>query len=358
MTEIDPEQRDVLVQRFLQGESTIQMAAAEGVSQPTISRRVEGALEHLRERLRQKGVGVAAAVLGTMMAATSQEAPAMVMVELGKMALVTSGTAAASTATATVLGLNAKLAVAAAVAVVGVGGYVTYRAMRPAETTPPTVATAPLAAAAPALAGEPAATAVGAQTAPATSRSSVTPAAASAVSSGPAQFGGVAVARGPGGEGGAIPSGGVAIAAAMPMGGVAYGGMVVQTPQTRDTTEGAVTLFARALYAMARGRGSLAQLEECFAGTAEAEAFRRILENPETDAERELQQVLKSLGPVIQVVQTTATEDGLKVKWKAAVQQSFTTTQNGVTKAWRLGEGYELELRLKQVGGEWKIAGF
>ncbi len=136
------------------------------------------------------------------------------------------------------------------------------------------------------------------------------------------------------------------------------GAMVVQTPQTRETTEGAVTLFARALYAVAQGRGSLTQLEECFAGAAEAKAFRRLLENPETDAERELQEVLKSLGSVIQVLQTTVTEDGLKVKWKAAVQQPLTTTVNGVTKTWRLGEGYELELRLRQIGGEWKIVGF
>ncbi len=358
MSELEPDQRDLLLRHFLQRESTVQMAAAEGVSRPTISRRVEGALDQLRERLRKKGVGVAGVALGVMLEGATQEAPAMVLTELGKMALTTTGMGAASTATATVLGLNAKLAVAAAVAVVGVGGFVTYKAMRPAETTPPTVATTPLAAAAPALTREPAATAFGAQTAPATARSSVTPAAAPADPTDPAQGGGVAVARGPGGESGAMPSGGMPIAAAMPMGGVAYGGMVVQTPQTRETTEGAVTLFARGLYAMARGRGSLAQLDECFAGTAEAEAFRRIMENPETDAERELQQVLKSLGPTIQVVQTTATEDGLKVKWKASVQQSFTTTQNGVAKTWRLGEGYELELRLKQVGGEWKIVGF
>jgi RNA polymerase sigma factor (sigma-70 family) len=87
MNEIESGQRDLLLRRFLQGESTVQMAAAEGMSQPTMSRRVEAALEQLRERLRKKGVGVAAAALGTIMVGTAQEAPAAVLVELGKMAL-------------------------------------------------------------------------------------------------------------------------------------------------------------------------------------------------------------------------------------------------------------------------------
>ena len=42
----------------------VEIAAAGGVSQPTISRRVEQALLSLRERLRLKGVLVAAGVLG------------------------------------------------------------------------------------------------------------------------------------------------------------------------------------------------------------------------------------------------------------------------------------------------------
>ena len=136
------------------------------------------------------------------------------------------------------------------------------------------------------------------------------------------------------------------------------GGMAVRPTPTRATAEGALTLFASALYATAHGRGDLSRAEECFVSATNAETFHRLWENPETDAERQLQQVLKSLGTVITVVQTTATEDGLKVKWKAAVQQPFTTTENGVTKTWRLGEGYELATVLKQVGSEWKIVGF
>ena len=109
---------------------------------------------------------------------------------------------------------------------------------------------------------------------------------------------------------------------------------------------------------MALGRSDLARLEECFAGAAEAKAFRQLYENPANDSERELQQVLKSLGPVIEVVQTTATDDGLKVKWKAPVRQPFTTAENGAARTWQPGDRYELELQLKQIGGEWKIVGF
>jgi RNA polymerase sigma-70 factor (ECF subfamily) len=292
MNEIEPGQRDLLLQHFLQGESTVQMAAAEGVSQPTMSRRVEAALEQLRERLRKKGVGVAAAVLGTTLAGTAQEAPAMVLAELGKMALTTSGSVAASTATATALGINTKLAIAAVIVVVaGISGFVTYKMVH----------------------------------------SSRPPRTAAVVSKAPTQI-----------YGGAMMGGGMAVVA------VNSG-----PPPTRATTDGALKLFAMALV-----RGDLTQLEECFAGAAEAQVFRRIWEDPTSDAERELQLVLKSVGPGIEVGQITTTEEGFKVKWIARVRQPFTTTENGITKTWQRGDRYELETRLKQVGGEWKIVGF
>jgi RNA polymerase sigma-70 factor, ECF subfamily len=349
LSDLDEAQRDVLIRYFLRGETVAEIAATEGVSQPTVSRRVEAALDQLRELLRKRGMGVATAALGVMMAGAAQEAPAVVMAELGKIALATTGTAAASSATATLLGLNAKLALAAAVAVVGVGGYVAYRATRPVETAPP-VAAAPLTVVATTPPGTPAATVASARTATPGARSSVATAPTTMVSTDPAPEGVTAVA----------PSFGTG---SVQGGGVPYGGTMVSTgtssrpPPTRATTEGALTLFANALYAMALGRSDLARLEECFTSTAEVEAFRRLWESPANDTERELQQVLKSLGPVIEVIQTAATEDGLKVKWKATVRQPFTTTENGAAKTWQPGDPYELEARLKQIGGEWKIVG-
>src|SRR5512137_323780 len=45
---LPPEERELLMRHFLQGQSMVQIAAMHGVSQPTVSRRVADALEHLR----------------------------------------------------------------------------------------------------------------------------------------------------------------------------------------------------------------------------------------------------------------------------------------------------------------------
>jgi RNA polymerase sigma factor (sigma-70 family) len=351
MTELEPALRDLLLRHFVQRESTVQMAAAEGVSQPTMSRRVEGALEQLRERLRKKGVGVAAAALGVMMAGAAQDAPAMVLAELGKMALATTGSATASTATATVLGLNVKLAFAAVVIVAGVAGYVAYRETRPAIATRPTTTAAPYVAVAPTPLSEPAATPVGSSTPVTAAPPSAAPVTTSAGSSVPAPIGGVPLSPGPGAvvsPGGSAPGGSMAVVAGGGFAGVGFGPL-----PTRATTEGALTLFAAALTPR-----NPARLDQCFAGTSEAEAFRRISDNPTNDIERELQQAFSSVGTLIEIVQTTDADDGLKVKWKATVWRPFTTTNNGVMKAWQSGDRYELETRLKQINGEWKIIGF
>jgi hypothetical protein len=168
-------------------------------------------------------------------------------------------------------------------------------------------------------------------------------------------MGGVAQPQGFGGGAiqGGVPLGGVAMGGAMGMGGMGYGGYSTEPPPTRATPEGALTLFANALV-----RGDPPRWLDCFDGTAETNPVRRALENPTSDAEREWQQILKSLRPPVELVGPTATEDGLKVKWKATIQQPFTTTENGVSRTWQRGDRFELEVRLKQVGGEWKIVGF
>jgi RNA polymerase sigma factor (sigma-70 family) len=301
MIELEEESREILVRYYLDGETLTAIAAAKGISQPTASRRVEAALEQLRIRLKSKGVLVTALALGGLMGNATTSAPAAVFAELGKMALTTSGSAAASTATATVLSINTKLAIAVVIiAVVGVGGFVAYK----------------------------------------TTRSSQSPATATAISTAPAPVGGTMGAQGLGGRAANPRSMAVAVVNSGP-------------PPTRATTDGALTLFSMALV-----RGDLAQLEECFAGAAEAEAFRQVWENPMDDAQRQLQRVFKSVGPRIEVGEVATTAEGLKVKWIARVRQPFTTTENGIARTWQRGDRYELETRLKQVGGEWKIVGF
>jgi len=137
LSELDEESRGIIVRHFLQGRTMVEIAAEDGVSQPTVSRRVELAVLALRERLRLKGVGVAAGVLGGLLASSTASAmPASVLAELGKMSALSAGAASASAKTA----LSAlKLKMAAAVAIVGVGGGA-YYVYKSANQTPPPAA--------------------------------------------------------------------------------------------------------------------------------------------------------------------------------------------------------------------------
>ena len=143
LDELDDETRRILIQRFFQGRTTTDIAADSGVSQPTVSRRVESGVAELREILRKRGIIVAAAALGSLLTQNAvQAAPAIVMKELGKMALIgttaatastaAGGTTAATASTAAGVGtgvlatVKAKIIVAATVAVVGVGSVATY----------------------------------------------------------------------------------------------------------------------------------------------------------------------------------------------------------------------------------------
>ena len=292
MNEIEPDQRELLLRHFLQDQTTVQMAAAEGVSQPTMSRRVEGALEQLREKLRKKGVGVAAAVLGTMMAGMAQKAPAAVLAELGKMSLASSGTA-----TATALSLKAKLAIALAVAVVGTGGFVAYKATRPAASAPPRVLR-----------------------------------------------GGAMIVSAPGG----ITAGGAVQA-------TDFGGLTAGMTAARPmTTPGAtLSLFTTLMIRGDPNRGAV-----CFAGPTEAESFLSWWASPENEKERNLQQALPSLMAPVEVLQTNSVNGELQVRWTASVRQAFTLGQAGTARTWQTGERFEMETRLKQIAGEWKIVGF
>jgi RNA polymerase sigma-70 factor (ECF subfamily) len=350
MGEIEPDQRALLLRHFLQGETTVSMAAAAGMSQPTMSRRIDGALEQLRQRLRKKGVGVATAILGTMMAGTAQEAPAMVLAELGKMALATSGTAAATTATATTLGLNAKLAIAATIAVVGVGAYIVHQSAQPAKTAPPAVAAVPPVST-PVAQAVSAATRGNPQTVPGTAPAPTTTRTSTQGPAGSAPMGATAQLQGVGG--GMIASGGGAFGGAGGFGAVAaMGGMSTSGPMMRATPQGAVTFLASALV-----RGDMVRLSECLEGTVETNALRRVLESPANDEERELQKAFNSLGTPVEVLGTTTLDDGVRLNCRATVRKAFTLLKDGATRSWQPGDWYALEVRLKQIGTEWKITG-
>jgi len=153
LSELDEQTQAILIQHFFEGRSMVDIAADKGVSQPTVSRRIESGVAKLREKLRKRGIIVAVATLGGLLGENVVEAaPAIVLKELAKMALVGGtaaagsgvGSAAAASATGTkaavgvLAGVKAKIITAAAVTAVGVGGVVTYNEVtRPVEVKQP-----------------------------------------------------------------------------------------------------------------------------------------------------------------------------------------------------------------------------
>ncbi len=145
---LDSEIRDILVAHFLQGQTTRQIADRCGVSQATVSRRMETGVNLLRSALRKRGILVAAGTLGTLLTENAVEAaPTVLMNELGKIALlggqtaVVSGTIGVGSGVQTVAtvgavaGVKAKVVALAAVAVLGVASVKTYQhATRPSDS--------------------------------------------------------------------------------------------------------------------------------------------------------------------------------------------------------------------------------
>ncbi|MBW8039281.1 MAG: sigma-70 family RNA polymerase sigma factor [Planctomycetes bacterium] len=154
LSELDEPTQAILIQHFFEGRSMADIAAGTGISQPTISRRIEAGVAKLREKLRKRGIIVALATLGGLLGENVVEAaPALVIKELGKMALVggttaagsgvvsasaVSGAGAKAVAGAVMAGVKAKIITAAAVTVVSVGGVATYKHVtRPVEVKQP-----------------------------------------------------------------------------------------------------------------------------------------------------------------------------------------------------------------------------
>ncbi|MFC1760758.1 sigma-70 family RNA polymerase sigma factor [Planctomycetota bacterium] len=112
---LDESVKSLLLDHFIAGKTTSQLARARGVSQATISRRVNAGLEQLRGILQRKGLLVTAGMLATLLTDNAAQAVSgAVMHGLGKMAMVGTTRAAATTVTKAtaikvVLGLTALL---------------------------------------------------------------------------------------------------------------------------------------------------------------------------------------------------------------------------------------------------------
>jgi len=144
MEELDEHTRELLIKHFLEGRRQTDIAADGGMSQATVSRRIESGVSELGKKLHSRGVLVVAGALGPLLLQNAVEAaPAVVLQELGKMALVGASAVGASggasaAASGVLAGIKAKIVTVAAVAAVGVGGVVSYKQVtRPAEQPKP-----------------------------------------------------------------------------------------------------------------------------------------------------------------------------------------------------------------------------
>jgi RNA polymerase sigma factor (sigma-70 family) len=88
LEELPEDLKELLLLHFMQGRSTIQIAAAQGVSQPTISRRLTKALDQLRQILRDRGIVAGLVPVQAVLLHGNQLAPEGVRASLGKIALV------------------------------------------------------------------------------------------------------------------------------------------------------------------------------------------------------------------------------------------------------------------------------
>jgi RNA polymerase sigma factor (sigma-70 family) len=139
--------RHPLVAHFLEGRTQAEVADELGVSQSTVSRRMEKGLSRLRRQLSDAGLSVPAAVLGATLARNAvQAAPPAVVSALGELGLAGAGAYAEVTAGAGGLG-TAKLAAAAGGTALAFGLAVLTLAPQPGP--PPPAAPAPPAAVAP-----------------------------------------------------------------------------------------------------------------------------------------------------------------------------------------------------------------
>ena len=152
LRELDLELRDILILHFLEGRTTREIAAAQGTSQATVSRRIGSGVEQLRAKLRRRGIIVAVGALSALLGDNAvQAAPLPLLTELGKMAIVggaaAGGTASAGSslytiATSVVTTVKAKAVAVAAVAVIGAGSAVTYHELTKSSSEPAVIAPA------------------------------------------------------------------------------------------------------------------------------------------------------------------------------------------------------------------------
>jgi RNA polymerase sigma factor (sigma-70 family) len=362
--ELDESLRRILTTHFLQGQSMSRIAEAEQVSQATISRRVETALEQLRQSLQRRGILVVGAGLGTMLLSTVVEAvPTMVLEELGKMAMV-GGSAAVATVSAEAatvsasaagpaagFGLSSKLVAAVVVAALGTAGYVVYHNQNIAGSSSPTSLLLSDSDMVPTRSTRPAADTANASSA------SILPQdddfanwlETTSMEDSDTENSPVTTVVPPTSE---TPQGGMIMrgSAATGFGGGMMGGYGSKI--SFNAPNETVTSFVSLLET-----GQIEQLSQCFVdGAEDAVQLQQILQNPKNQGELEFNQCLKSIGSPVDVTKQVEGSKGLEVTWLCTVKKPFTMGgERG--QSFQPGDRYKLDATLVQVGSEWKMSG-
>jgi RNA polymerase sigma factor (sigma-70 family) len=357
LNDLDDQTRAILIQYFFEGRSMTDLAGDRGISHPTVSRRIESGVTQLREKLRRRGVIVAAATLGSLLGQNAAEAaPALVLKELGKMALVggkaavaSAGGSAATTSGAKVLPMyigitttaKVKIIAAAAAIAVAVGGVVTYkhitREPKQADLTPATSMQEHLPAGNPRTTSRPGKVSANPDLSEAAPPSQDAPKVAateekSRTDATPMGYGGFSY--------------GMAMAGTRPVENAESKEIDLSSPKAT------ITSFAKLLAA-----GDLDRMAECFIdGAEDLGDMREIMQSDDPRFEEE-KRVLESIGPPIEITDTREHENGLGVTWTFTVNKAFTIREGGTEIVWEAGDTFEMDARLVNVAGKWLIAG-
>ncbi|MGE5296482.1 MAG: sigma-70 family RNA polymerase sigma factor [Solirubrobacterales bacterium] len=326
LDKLDAPTRAALLEHFLAGKTMSEIARDQGVSQATISRRINDGLERLRGALRRQGLLVATSALGVMLLENaSQAVPMAVLGELNKMAMVGAAGAAATlggkAAVAVHAGaVKALFGAAAVVAVVSAAGYIHHCR----QTRPPTVSSISKW-----TLRQPTQPNRGGRSY-STDRKSVAGAAQSEVDS-PADTGSSRAESSRMEELLPMPSE-ETLSSPEPIGGMSVGDPFSDLPTVDLTTPEAVVHSFLALI----DQGATDQLSECFAEGHEAatdDSYPRYLGRP------------------ARLVEVTAEGDTARVLWEAQVHTPFTHKGHSCS----IGEFVPLCSRLVRMDGSWRL---
>ncbi len=356
--ELDEVNRDIIIQHFFENKSMAFIAEEKKMSQPTVSRRIDSAVAQLRRKLQHKGLIVAAVALGSLLwENAAQAAPAAVMKELAKMALVgTAGktaaatTAAASTAettaataasateattTATAFGIKAKIITAVTVAAIGIGGAVTYNNLTRQDTVEKEMQTS--FAEADRYAQQPPQSLQQKENLPIEQPDETLTKQAETEQQ---TIEGTAVRTGgyAGGYGGGYGIGGTGT------------GEESKIEVDLSSPESTIQSFARIL-----ASGNYSRLAECF--TPESDDLGDLMNILETDDPKfaEVKQVFTSLGEPIEVtdIRSETGIEGVGVTWMFTVTKPFLVEGRQLVE----GDQFEMDATVVEVDGRWLIKG-